>query len=91
MFQTLRIIFTILSALCVAVVLPVGAFAGLTYALIFVALAFVFFVVMLFFKNKQEELETERTTEKPDFITNSTDSATSNDAVESENQTKTDE
>lgn len=55
MFQTLRIIFTLLSALCVALVLPVGAFAGLTYALICVALAFVFFVIMLYFKSKQEQ------------------------------------
>ncbi|MBE5753676.1 MAG: hypothetical protein E7343_06425 [Clostridiales bacterium] len=68
MFKTLRILFTLLSALCVAIVLPVGTFLGLTYALICVALAFVFFVLMLYFKGKHEETLTENQTPTVDFL-----------------------
>ena len=66
MYQTLRIIFTILSALCVTVVLPVGALLGLTWAIGCAVGAFIFFVIMLFFKQKQEESNPQ--TQEPDFM-----------------------
>ena len=74
MFQTLRIVFTILSALCVLAVMPVGAFVGLPYALICVAAAFVFYVVMLYFKTKQEQSNLENAPPTPDFFSTPSDS-----------------
>jgi len=57
MFLKLRIIFCILSALCVAAVLPVGAFLGLTWAIIFVVGAVIFFLLTLLCKQEQEKRE----------------------------------
>ena len=68
MFQTLRIIFTVLSAICIAVVIPVGAIGGIVAAVLCAVAAFVFFAVMLFFKRKQEELDPENQNHEPDFF-----------------------
>ena len=82
MFKTLRILFTLLSALCVAIVLPVGTFFGLTYALICVALAFVFFVSMLYFKGKHEETTNENQTPSADFLDSSSENTNTLDNSE---------
>ena len=57
MFLKLRIIFTVLSAICLAAALPVGAFLDLYWALGAVAAAGVFFFLMLICKQEQEKRE----------------------------------
>ena len=68
MFQTLRIIFTVLSAICIAVVIPVGVFGGFTASVVCAGLAFAFFLAMLYFKGKQEQAHPENTEPTPDFL-----------------------
>ena len=67
MLVKLRIIFTILSAVCAAAVVPVGTFCGFIGAMICIVAAFMFFVVMLGFKNKQEQQENPPA-QQPDFL-----------------------
>jgi cytochrome c-type biogenesis protein CcmH/NrfG len=55
--KTLRIIFTVLSALCVAAVIPVGVAWGWPIGLGFVLGALLFFGLMLLCKQKQVEQE----------------------------------
>ena len=55
--KTLRILFTILSAICIAAVLPLGAFLGFTWAIALGLLAFFFYLLMLYCKKIQEENE----------------------------------
>ncbi len=61
-----RIFFCILSVLCVAAALPVGAFLGWQYAAICALAAFLCFAATVFFKNggrfRKKELP------KPDFM-----------------------
>jgi hypothetical protein len=57
MYLKLRILFTILSALCLAVILPAAALGGLTYLVLFGGGALAFFLAMLICKQKQEDLE----------------------------------
>ena len=57
MLVKLRILFTILAALCVAAVVPVGTFFGMIGAMICVVLGIMFFSIMLGFKNAQEKKE----------------------------------
>ena len=59
MFKTLRIICPIISALCAAAVLPIGAFFDIPWALLCAGAAFLFYLAMLFFKQQQEKKETE--------------------------------
>ena len=56
MYLKLRVLFTILSALCVAATIPVGVALGFMGAVICAALAFMFYLVMLTFKLKHESL-----------------------------------
>lgn len=66
MLLKLRILFTILSAVCIAAVFPVGAFFGFIWALVPVIAALAFYAVMLVCKNKQEEQENrEKNGEQP--------------------------
>ena len=65
MFKTLRIICTIISALCAAAVLPIGAFFDIPWALLCVAAAFLFYLAMLFFKQQQEKKESEAQNANP--------------------------
>lgn len=67
MFLKLRIIFTVLAAVCLALVLPMGTYGGLVWAIITAAAAGVFFLLMLLFKQEQEKRENPPTTE-PDFL-----------------------
>ena len=55
--KTLRILFTVLSALCVAAFLPVGSLAGWSYAAICAAGALCFFALMLLCKQSQTNAE----------------------------------
>lgn len=55
MFAFLRIFCCILAALCVAAVIPVGAFFGFTSSVFCVLGACVFFVLTVFCKNEQEK------------------------------------
>lgn len=57
MFLKLRIIFTILSAICLAAILPVGSFLDLYWAIGAAAAAGVFFFLMLICKQEQEKRE----------------------------------
>lgn len=57
MFKTLRILFTILSAICIALIIPVGAFFGWFWAIAGALLAVLFFVIMLIFKQSHERQE----------------------------------
>ena len=54
MYLKLRIRFTILSALCVAAVVPLGAFLGWTWAGLSAVAAFCFYLVMRICKVNQE-------------------------------------
>lgn len=76
MFLKLRIIFTILSAIFAAAVLPVGAWLGLIPAIACAAVAGVCFVVMLLFKQEQLKREPEPTQtseESPEKTSESTE------------------
>ena len=55
MYLKLRILFTILAALCLVVIIPAGALFGKIWFLIFGGAAAVFFFTMLICKQKQEE------------------------------------
>ena len=65
MYKNLRIIFTILSAICVAAVLPIGAFWQFNAAITLAAAAGVFYILMLICKQKQEELESKNQSIEP--------------------------
>lgn len=68
MFFRLRIIFTVISAVFVAAVLPVGAWLGFIPAIACAAAAATCYVLMLLFK--QEQLKREP---QPDEIPDTTD------------------
>ena len=57
MFLKLRILFTILSAICLAVIIPAGALFGTVWFFVFGGGAAVFFLAMLLCKQSQEEQE----------------------------------
>ena len=57
MFLKLRIILTILSAICAALVLPLGTWFGLLWAIIAAVSAGIFFLIMLICKQEQEKRE----------------------------------
>jgi hypothetical protein len=63
MFLKLRVTFTILSALCLAAIIPVGTFFDFVPAILCALAGGVFFLLMLFFKNKQEQKENPPTPE----------------------------
>ena len=64
--KTLRIIFTVISAIFVASVIPVGAIYSWLAAGICAVGAFLFFGLMLLCKQKQEEIEAARQNKKTD-------------------------
>lgn len=68
MFLKLRILFTILSAICLALILPATAFLGWQYLGIFGGGALLFFLAMLLCKQKQEESEPLEKSDGPDFL-----------------------
>ncbi len=68
MFLKLRILFTVLSAICLALILPATAFWGWLYLGIFGGGALLFFLAMLLCKQKQEESEPLEKSDGPDFF-----------------------
>ena len=70
MFVTLRVFFTILSALCAAAVFPIGIFLGWGWAMLSVFGAFLFFIVMRIFKTEQEmqDAKNKPVQAEPDFL-----------------------
>ena len=68
--KTLRIICTVICALALAAIFPVGTFLGLPYVLGLVLLGGVSFLLMLIFKNRQEAAEEKRNPTPPqgDFL-----------------------
>ena len=65
MYKVLRILFTILSALCVTAAFIVGAYLGLPWVIISALSAFSFFMLMLICKQKQEALDNAKKQETP--------------------------
>ena len=73
MYKNLRIIFTILSAICIAAVLPIGAFLNLTWAIVTALAAFLLYLLMLTCKQAQEKQEgTQNQPQKEEMETPST-------------------
>ncbi len=69
MYLKLQIIFTILSAICVAVVIPIGAFFGWMYAGICALFAFLFFGLMKACKRINEPVSTNQPpSDEPSFF-----------------------
>ena len=66
--SVLRIIFTVLSALCLAALLPAGTFGGLPYALACAGGAGLFFLLMLLCKKLQSKKEPQEP--QADFLSN---------------------
>lgn len=66
--KILRIIFTLLCAACLLAVFPIGTFFDFGYAMIALLFAGVFFLAMLFFKNRQERNERKGENSEPDFL-----------------------
>ena len=64
MYLKLRILFTILSAICVAIAIPAGVWFNFTATIICAALAFMFYLIMLTFKLKHESLNPANPTEE---------------------------
>ena len=74
MYLTLRILFTILSAICIAIAIPAGVWFGFTATVVCAALAFVFYLVMLTFKLKHESLNSSEKVEQGEEKTSSENS-----------------
>lgn len=71
MWQVLRIISTILCAICLAIIIPVAVHGGLPGVFFVTLIGGALFLFMLFCKRKQEgEVETEN---PPDFLSPKTD------------------
>ena len=68
MYLKLRVISSILSAIFVAAIVPVGIF-NWTYAIICALAAFILFGLTLIFKQKQLENENVNDEPQPDFFT----------------------
>ena len=73
MFLKLRVIFTILSAICLAFAITAGAIWGFTWTIILGLGALFFFLLMLVFKQKQEEQEQKEADDKKFFNPDPTD------------------
>ena len=73
MYEKLRILFTILSALCLTVILPATAMGGWLYLGIFGGCAGIFFFAILICKQKQEESEPLKKEEEESVSLNSTE------------------
>ena len=80
MYLKLRIMFTVLAALCVAAALPIGTFFGLGWAGLCGLSALLFFGLMLLCKQNQELQEKkEQPTTNYDFFSPKTDETENKD------------
>ena len=68
MYLKLRILFTILSAICIAIAIPAGVVFNFTATVVCGALAFAFYLIMLTFKLKHESLNPANPTEESEEI-----------------------
>ena len=66
--KTLRILFTVLSAVCLLAVFPVGTFLDFGYAVLVALAARGFFLLMLACKRAQEKKEQGPKEPEPDFF-----------------------
>ena len=73
MLLKLRILFTILSALCVATALTAGALWGFVWTILLGLGALLFFMLMLTCKRAQEQQEAKEAEDKKFFTNNPTD------------------
>ncbi len=74
MFLKLRIIFTVLAALCLAVIIPAAVWGGFLWFGICGGAALLFFALMLLCKQSQEHAERETTqSNQADFLSETTD------------------
>ena len=69
MYLKLRIIFTILSAICLAVILPAAVWLGPVWLGVCAGGAAVFFLAMLLCKQAQEKADPLHKEEEADFLT----------------------
>ena len=67
--KILRIVLTVLCAVCLAALYPVGAFLDMGYALLLLLAAGGFFLAMLAVKKAQEKKERGEEAPAPDFFT----------------------
>ena len=68
MYLKFRILFTILSAICLAVAIPATALFGWQYLGIFGGGAILFFFAMLLCKQSHEKQEKKNNPDEPDFL-----------------------
>lgn len=87
MFLKLRIVFTILSAVCVAAIFPIGIFLDVIPAIVCAGTGVLFFLAMLFCKKKQEERENPPETQNKGDFFHPQPSENANAADERENKT----
>ncbi len=69
MFLKLRVLFTVLAALCLAVIVPAGVFGDFLWFIILGGAALLFFGLMLLCKQAQEKAEHKDDPPAPDFLT----------------------
>ena len=68
MFLKLRVFFTILSAICLGLALPLGAMLHYIWAVVMGLGALLFFLLMLIFKQEQEKKESANDPKSPTFF-----------------------
>ena len=68
MFLKLRITFTILSAICLGLALPLGALLHYVWAIAMGLGAFLFYMLMMICKQEQERQESAQNTKQPTFF-----------------------
>ncbi len=68
MFLKLRVFFTILSAICLGLALPLGAMLHYIWAIVLGLGALLFFLLMLIFKQEQEKQESSNDPKAPTFF-----------------------
>ena len=78
MFLKLRVFFTILSAICLGLALPLGAMLHYIWAVVMGLGALLFFLLMLIFKQEQEKQENANNPKAPTFFNPATKSEIDN-------------
>ena len=88
--KTLRIIFTILSAVCLAAIYPVGVFLDFPFVLGLIAIGGSSFLLMLWCKKKQEKAEQPPAQPQGDFFhpTSQEPNQTTQDSQPADNASK---
>ena len=84
MFLKLRVLFTILSAICLAFAITAGFLWGVIWTIILALGALLFYLLMRIFKQCQENEEAKNNGNQPSFF----DPAPTEEIISQENQTK---